>query len=523
MRKLLLPLAILCSPLLYGQQQPAPGRPSPSSFNTHYKVPAFNDTGRIRKIAAAFPLLEKIYRDYAEKNNFPALVFGIIVDGQLVYSGGFGYADLAKHVPATASSLFRIASMTKSFTAMAILKLRDEGRLSLEDPAYMYIPELKNMPGLTADAPPITVGNLMSHSAGFPEDNPWGDRQLADTDEELTRLIQQGISFSNVPGVGYEYSNLGFALLGRIITRVSGKPYQEYITENILTPLGMTHTIWEYTLAPADKLAHGYRWLNGQWNDEPLLHDGSYGAMGGLITSIEDFSRYMALHLSAWPPRNDDDKGPVKRSSIREMHQPHTFSSLTPAFKYPDGRACPVVDFYDYGLRWTRDCEGRVYIGHSGGLPGFGSQWRILPDYGIGVVAFANLTYAGLATVNLAALDTLISIAGLQPRKLPASDILIQRKNELLQILPGWNNAGQSEIFAINFFKDNPLDSLKKTWEALYTNAGKIRSIGELIPENQERAEFVIHGENGDIHVSFTLTPENPSRIQQLNFRTSSP
>src|SRR5258708_32753159 len=409
--------------------------------------------------------------------------------------------------------------MTKSFTAMAILKLRDEGRLNLDDPAWLYIPEIKKMPYLTADAPLITIRNLMSHSAGFPEDNPWGDRQLADTEEELIQLIEKGVSFSNVPGINYEYSNLGFAMLGKIITQVSGKPYQQYITENILAPLGMKHTLWEYTRAPEGLLAHGYRWLNDKWNEEPLLHDGSYGAMGGMITSVEDFSLYMAYHLAAWPPRNEAGKGPVKRSSLRQMHQPRTFSNQNLSYRYPDGRACPLVSFYSYGLRWTKDCEGRTFLGHSGVLPGFGSQWQILPEYGIGVVALANLTYAGLNTPNWAALDTLIRLAGLHPRQLPASDILTQRKDQLLAILPDWKEADKAGIFAVNFFKDYPLDTLKKTTRDLYAKAGRIKKITALIPENQLRGSFEIEGEQATIHVFFTLTPENPSLIQQLDLK----
>jgi len=519
MRKGWLPLLLLGSSLAYGQQSPVSGTSSPASFHSEYKPPFFTDPDRDKKIATAFPAVEKIYRDYALKNHYPGLTFGIVVDGKLVYSGNFGYTDQSRQTPVHVNSLFRIASMTKSFTALAILKLRDEGRLSLEDPVYLYIPEIKKMPYLTADAPFITIRHLMSHSAGFPEDNPWGDRQLADTDEELIQLIEKGITFSNAPGISYEYSNLGFALLGKIISKVAGQPYQQYITENILAPLGMQHTIWEYTRAPEDLLAHGYRWQNATWKEEPLLHDGAYGAMGGLITSIEDFSLYMAWHLSAWPPRNDADKGPVKRSSLREMHQPRTFSGQNLSFKYPDGRSCPLISFYSYGLRWTRDCNGRVFVGHTGGLPGFGSQWQILPDYGIGVVALANLTYAGLSTPNWAALDTIIAIAGLRPRQLPVSDILIKRKKELLALLPDWKDAEKSGIFAENFFKDNPLDSLIKTSRDLYTKAGRIKRISEMIPDNQLRGEFVIEGDDNEIHVAFTLTPENPSLIQQLDLK----
>jgi CubicO group peptidase (beta-lactamase class C family) len=165
--------------------------------------------------------------------------------------------------------------MSKSFTAMAILKLRDEGKLKLDDPAYLYIPEIKGIKYLTKDASPITIRNLLTHSAGFPEDNPWGDRQLANTDEQLIDLYKKGLSFSNDPGLGYEYSNLGFATLGYIIKKVSGKSYQEYITENILKPLGMTHTYYEYDKVPKELLAHGYRWIDNHWVEQPMLHDGS--------------------------------------------------------------------------------------------------------------------------------------------------------------------------------------------------------------------------------------------------------
>jgi CubicO group peptidase (beta-lactamase class C family) len=130
--------------------------------------------------------------------------------------------------------------MTKSFTAMAILKLRDAGKLQLSDAASLYIPEMKSLKYPTTDALPISIFNLLTMSAGFPEDNPWGDRQLADTDEDLLRLMKEGVSFSNTPGAEFEYSNLGYALLGKIIANVSGKSYQQYVTENILLPLNMT-------------------------------------------------------------------------------------------------------------------------------------------------------------------------------------------------------------------------------------------------------------------------------------------
>lgn len=166
-----------------------------------------------------------------------------------------------------------------------------------------------------------------------------------------------------------------------------------------------------------------------------------------------------------------------------------------------------------------KDCEGRTYISHSGGLPGFGSQWRIMPDYGIGVVAFANRTYAPMGTINLRVLDTLIKIAGLQPRQIVPSKILVQRQAELMKILPHWNNAQQSGIFAENFFPDYPIDSLKKEAAGLYAKAGKIISVKAMKPENQLRGSFIIEGKKTDIEVYFTLSPENPALIQEYHIK----
>jgi len=483
----------------------------------NYQPPAFTDANRLQKITATFPVIDQLYKDYAEKNHFPGLVYGVVVDGKLVHTGNTGHTDLENKIIANAQSDFRIASMSKSFTAMAILRLRDEGKLKLDDLIKLYIPAAKNTKYLTKDATEVTIRHLLTHSAGFPEDNPWGDRQLDATDEELLALYEKGISFSNNPGSGYEYSNVGFATLGYIIKKVSGQTYQKYITENILKPLGMSHTYWEYNDVPKDKLAHGYRYEDSKWVEQPLLHDGSYGAMGGLITTIDDFSKYMALHLSAWPARDDQETGPLKRNSIREMQYPWDLSALNASAKTTNGRPCPTVNAYGYGLRWTKDCGNRVYVGHTGGLPGFGSQWTVMPEYGVGIVAFANLTYARAGLINTQVLDTLLALSGISPRQIPPSVILNQRKNELIKLLPDWSKAKESGLFADNFFLDYSLEQLQKQAKDIFAKTGSITSTGELIAENQLRGYFILKGEKSGIKISFTLTPQNPPLIQEFH------
>ncbi|MEE9473195.1 MAG: serine hydrolase domain-containing protein [Acidimicrobiia bacterium] len=480
----------------------------------------FTDPDRADKVAATAATVAQIFREYSEQRHMPGFVYGFVLDGELVYSGSFGLANLDEKIAADTKSLFRIASMSKSFTALAILQLRDEGRLSLDDPVSQYLPEMKALTYLTTDAPEITIRHLLTHSAGFPEDNPWGDRQLADSDEELMELIAGGVSFSNVPGVEYEYSNLGFALLGQIVRVVSGMDFQDYTAEHIFEPLGMNSTVWEYENAPGDHLALGYDWVDEAWVNIPLEHHGSFGAMGGLITSIEDFTAYVGLHLSAWPPRSDADAGPLKRSSLREMHHPWRFAYLVPAFSYPNGRECASARAYAYGLTWMEDCDGKVMIGHSGGLPGFGSNWTMLPEYGLAVMSFDNRTYGGTSWLNMGVLDTILALTGLEPRRLPVSDILEQRKNQLVAMLPDWEGAESSGLFAENFFMDNRLSDVVERTRELYEEAGEIMGVGEMVPVNQLRGSFVLEGEKKNIQVFFTLTPERDPLIQQVRMRS---
>ncbi|HYC85174.1 MAG TPA: serine hydrolase domain-containing protein [Chryseosolibacter sp.] len=481
-----------------------------------YKPPQFQDSNRLERLKRAFPLVDQFYAEHAKQNNFPAVAYGIVFDGKLVHSGATGVIDIEKKLPATTASMFRIASMTKSFTAMAIVRLRDEGKLALTDPAEKYIPEMKGFKYLTADAPKITIQNLLTMTAGFPEDNPWGDRQLEDTDQELIDFLKQGVAFSNIPGHRFEYSNLGYAILGNIVTRVSGVPYQKYIDDIILKPLGMVDTKWEYANVPKDRLAIGYRWEDEQWKEEPMLHDGAYGAMGGLITTIDDFSKYLALHLAALPPSSEADTGPVARSSLREMHRPFLPTLFADA-KTARGEPCPIVSGYAYGLGVRQDCKGIVRISHSGGLPGFGSEYRFYPDYGIGVICFANKTYANAGSVNARVIDTLMAIAKLQPRAIPPSDILTRKKEQLISLLSSWDEKLGAEILAENFFLDRSRESWMRHAGEVLQETGKIVAIEPLVPQNQLRGTFRMIGEKKALDVFFTLSPEIDPKVQQLD------
>ena len=483
-----------------------------------YDLPFFKDQERAGRIGDALADAHRHYSHLAEAHDLPGLAYGLVVDDSLVFSGGTGFSNLAQSLTVDEHSLFRIASMSKSFTAMAILKLRDEGQLDLSDPVSAYLPEMKTLKYLSRDAPPITIFNLLTMTAGFPEDNPWGDRFLDISDDALMEQVADGISFSTAPGTRYEYSNLGFGLLGQVISRVSGLSYQEYITRNILHPLGMKQTYYEYEEAPPEKLALGYRLEDGEWIIEDLLHDGAFGAMGGLITSIRDFSKYISLHLSAWPPRNDPDTGPVKRSTIREMHQMYNPRYYRDADRFGD-TAFPLIRGYGYGLVAMKDQEGILEVGHNGGLPGFGSSYMFYPRHGIGIMAFSNLTYVGgtVKSANYRVMKELIASGLFAPRTLPAPEILELRKEQVIELLLHWDTELEKEIVAANLYMDISRERRKQECRELLDQLGEIVSTGPMIPENQLRGSFYLFGKEKRLQVYFTLSPEADPRVQWLS------
>jgi CubicO group peptidase (beta-lactamase class C family) len=485
------------------------------SISQEYQTPYFVDTARVSKVKKVTSIIDTIFARYAKANHNPAIAYGIVVDNQLIYSNSVGYSNLERKILATSDSRFRIASMTKSFTAMAILKLRDQGKLQLTDAAALYIPEMKDLKYPTKDALPITIFNLLTMSAGFPEDNPWGDRQLSDTDEDLLKLMKDGVSFSNNPSAEFEYSNLGYALLGKIIGNISGMNYQKYVAENILKPLGMNDCGFEYTAMPADKVAVGYRWEDEQWKPEALLKDGSYASMGGMICTINDFTKYMSFLLSATPSKDEEEVGPVKSTSAREMQQPWKFRGLAPKRKTHSGELCPVTGSYGFGLGWRIDCHDIITVSHSGGLPGFGSVHQLLPELGIGVVAFSNLTYANVGAPVSNVVDTLILLANLKKRVFPVSPILKAMQENLMKTLPTWEDQ-YDNLFAENFFPDKSKDRWKKETTELFAKIGEIKSVSAMRPENLLRGTFTITGEKGELEVFFTVTPETEAKIQEL-------
>lgn len=477
---------------------------------------AGQQSDRVKQLSAAFPEIDRLFSDFATRGHVPGIAYGILIDGVLVHTGRAGVRELAGKSPVTDDTVFRIASMTKSFTALCILKLRDEGKLSLDDPAEKYVPELAALKYPTADSPKLTLRHLMSHATGFPEDNPWGDQQLAVSEAEFTKMLAAGIPFSTSPGTNYEYSNYGFAILGRIVTRVSGRPYAQYMTDSILKPLGMTSTTLEAKNVAADRLAHGYRWEDNQWKEEPPLPDGAFGAMGGMLTSTKDLGRYVAFLMSAWPARDGAESGPVKRSSLREMQQVQRPRPAT-ASVAADGSLRLNSGGYGYGLGIRQSCDYRAIVSHTGGLPGFGSEMRWLPDEGIGFISMGSLTYTGAGGVIDQA-TAVLARTGALPRRQPVpSAALLAAKNDVTSLITRWDDALADKVAAVNLFMDSDKPHRRAQLDQFREQYGVCRASDTIDAANALRGQWTMQCERGALRVSITLAPTMPPKVQYLN------
>jgi len=481
-----------------------------------YPPPRFVDPGRVARLQSAMPEIDRLFRAYAIDKKIPGMVWGVVIDGQVAHLGSFGVRDRATQAPVTPDTAFRIASMTKSFTALAVLKLRDDGRLSLEDPVSRWIEAFARMERPTRDTPPLTIRQLLSHSAGFPEDNPWGDQQLSATDSMMDDWLAKGIPFSTPPGTRYEYSNYAFGLLGRVVTKAAGMPYEQYVQQVILSKLHMDASTFRFADVPAARRATGYRLTPDRtYAEEPPLPHGVFGSMGGLLTTAEDLGKYVAFHLSAWPARDDEDAGPVARASVREMAHLWTPSNLTAHLV--DGRVSASETGYGFGLRVTSDCRFEHIVAHGGGLPGFGSYMAWLPDYGVGIFAMATLTYSGPSEPINQAWDALLQTGGLRKRELAPTVLQTEMRDHILNLWKRWDDSEAKEIAAVNFFLDAPSAQRQAEIRALRTEVGECTDAGPVMPENWMRGQFNIMCQRGT-GAYFSHWPQR-SRLQCSTYR----
>ena len=475
--------------------------------------------------------VDAVFADFWASSPAPGLAYGVVAGGKLAHFGGLGGLTVGGPAP-TADSVFRIASMTKSFTAAALLALRDEGLLRLDDPAASYVPVLAALRGPTSDSRPITLRDLATMSAGFPTDDAWGDRQLPLSSAELDAVLARGLSFAYAPGTAYEYSNLGYAILGRAIAAAAGSDHRTVVTARLLRPLGMTASVFEARAVDRRHLAIGHRpdhapegaeaEAGASWVELPFAGHGEFAAMGGLYSSISDLARWIGELTDAFPARDDDEAGhPLCRASRREMQQVHRV--IPPAA--PDPATDDGVDDcqglltggYGVGLAVAHDPVRGKLVGHPGGLPGFGSAMRWHPESGVGVVALANSTYVAAHRPVIAALDALVAARPHGPATKLWPETLAARDN-VVQLLQSWDDDLAARIFAANVDLDEPLERRRAAATRIRERLGGL-SLDVAAPvESSSPAQLTwwMAGPGGRLRVAISLSPESPPAIQTL-------
>jgi CubicO group peptidase (beta-lactamase class C family) len=467
---------------------------------------------------AAFTAIDPLFETFMREQHAPGLVYGVVVDGKLAYARTMGVQDLKTNAPVTRDTVFRIASMSKNFTALAALKLRDEGKLAFEAPAETVIPELKGLKYPTTDSPKITVRDLLTHTAGFVTDDPWGDRQLPMSEAEFSRFTAAGVPFSRAPGMAYEYSNYGYALAGRVVCNAAGRNYADYIGDAFLKPLGMTSTGYDLAKVPAGRLAVGYRWEDGRWVEEPALGPGAFGAMGGLMTTASDYAKYIAWELAAWPPRDGPEDGILKRSSIREIVRPQTFAI---AQRRADPAGCDRAASYGMGTIPFHDCLLGQHFGHSGGLPGYGSNVLMLPTRGVGVFAFSNLTYGPVSAVVREAAVSLVKSNAFPERAAAASPALQAAAKVVERVYATGDVLIARDALAMNMLLDKDAAHRNADIAALKAKLGACRAAEPITADSAMSTLLTFPCEKGALQARVILAPTTPMSMQALDFRAA--
>jgi serine-type D-Ala-D-Ala carboxypeptidase/endopeptidase len=411
-----------------------------------------------------------------EQAGSPAIAWGVVLDGRLALTGG----------NAAASTVFRIASMTKSFTAATVLARRDRGELGLDDEIGLLGGQLA-----TTDSRPVTIRDVLSMNAGLATDDPWADRHLDIDPDELGRLVRSGVVFARPTGTGYEYSNLGYALLGDM---------SSHTDELLLRPLGLEHTAWT---APAHD-----DWASPP--DEIPLGHGAFAGMGGLWSNLDDLAQWVAFLDDAFPSRDDADDGPLRRSSRREMQQVHRARLLTRSEASGEGLDhVPMrIDAggYGYGLQVIHDDRFGTIVGHGGGLPGYGSHMRWLPGRRAGVVALANSTYAPMGRLTRRMLELLDDHGLVAPVAVPVTDAVQRAAEDLVGLLQSWDDGAADRIFADNVALDEPYQQRATRAAALVAEHGELR-LDAVVATSATDGTATVRGGGGTFTVSFLLSP----------------
>ena len=455
-------------------------------------------------VAKAAGILDERMSQAASAHSIPVVSYGLLLGGELVHRGSVGELPPER----AAVSPFRIASMTKSFTAATLLLLRDDGLVTLDTPLVDVLPWTRSI-GLPATSPPIRISHLLTMTGGFPTDDPWGDRQESLPIEEFDSLVAAGLTFCRPPGLEFEYANIAYALLGRVITAITGRDYREVVRERLLDPLGMQASTFDVDSATGRVV--GMHPVASGLVEQEEGPSGAFSPMGGLWSTVDDLAKWIAFLEGAWS--DAPDVGPLSRWSRREMQRAHVAVG-----REPDGS----FGAYGMGMHVSEHPDLGRFIHHSGGYPGYGSHMRWHPDTRWAVVALGNRTYAPMRLVCAEALSEIVADEAAEAARLRAINRLWPQTERAMDVaeslLADWDDAALDAIAAMNLDLDQSREERRQAWKALGVGVVR-RDVASVTSRSPAHAHWIVNSDGGRFELDVLLTGEREPRLQGLAVR----
>lgn len=311
-------------------------------------------------------------------DQIPGISLGVVYDQELVWSGGFGYADIARQAPATASTVYSICSISKLFTSIAVMQQRDAGRLRLDDPVAKHLSWM-TIKRSAPESGEITIEGLLTHASGLPResDHPYWtgpDFPFPTREQIVERIAAQQTLYP--AGTYHQYSNLGLTLAGEVAAAAGGMPYADLITRSILSPLGMTSTTTEIPVAERGKrFAMGYSAIlrDGGRKPVPFFQTRGIAPAAGFASTVEDMAKFASWQLRLLGKGGTEI---LNVNTLRDMQRVHW---VDPDFETTWGLGFAV---------WRSD--NKTFVGHGGSCPGFRTQLLLKPDEKIATIFMAN-------------------------------------------------------------------------------------------------------------------------------------
>jgi CubicO group peptidase (beta-lactamase class C family)/D-alanyl-D-alanine dipeptidase len=375
---------------------------------------ADSDIAPPKEYTAAVEALEKFIKHELEDKNVPAISIALVDDQKVVYAKGFGLADPKEGRKASAATVYRVGSVSKLFTDLAVMQLVEQSKLDLDAPITKYLPDFK--PFNRFDKP-ITLRLLMTHRSGLVRESPIGhyfDDSSPTLEDSIASLNKTMLVYP--PGQKTKYSNAGIAIVGRVLEVTQKEEFAKYLDRMLLQPLGMKHSAFAETEAVRADLAHGLMWTyHGRTFPAPTFALGTAPA-GCLYTTVLDLAKFMSALFA-------DGKPIVKKETLDEVYKE----------QFPD----PKAD-RRFGIGFLiGELEGQRRLGHGGAIYGFSTELAFLPEKKLGVVVVASKDVCNGMTTHIAneALKQMLAVRQVKP--VPAITIPEKIKPELVRDLAG--------------------------------------------------------------------------------------